>query len=74
MSPKPSLLKDFKGRAAGELDSDRLVVYCSGPGCDMSPKAATVLEGLGFKEVYDFDGGIAEWLRSDWDVERGGDL
>jgi len=40
----------------------------------MSPKAATVLEGLGFKEVYDFDGGIAEWLRSDWDVERGGDL
>jgi len=64
-------LKNLKGRAAGELKSDRpVVVYCSEPDCGMSPKAASVLEDLGFEEVYDFEGGIAEWRRSGRNVVR----
>lgn len=67
-------LKQLEERAAQVLEKGRpVVVYCSGPDCGMSPKAARILDDLGYEEVYDFEGGIAEWLRSGRDVVRGGD-
>jgi rhodanese-related sulfurtransferase len=61
-------------RALEELDLDRpVIVYCSGPDCGMSPKAGQLLDTLGFEEVYDFEGGLANWIRSGRDVIRNGD-
>lgn len=42
---------------------ETVVVYCSNFDCSKSPKAAAVLEELGYQDVYDFEGGIAEWRK-----------
>ncbi len=43
---------------------ETIVVYCSDLQCPKSPRAAAALEDLGYRDVYDFEGGIAEWRRS----------
>lgn len=40
---------------------DKIVVYCSDYSCSSSPTAAKKLDNLGFKNVYDFEGGKKEW-------------
>jgi predicted transcriptional regulator len=37
----------------------------------MSPRAASRLKTLGFNEVYDYEGGKADWLAFGYPVERG---
>lgn len=62
---------DLEEQAPKELDPRLpVVVYCSGPDCKMSLKAARLLEDLRFKEVYDFEGGIAKWRRSGREIVR----
>jgi rhodanese-related sulfurtransferase len=39
-----------------------VIVYCSSFDCQASPKAAAILEGLGFTNVFDYEGGIEDWL------------
>ena len=39
-----------------------IVVYCASPECDASEQAAQKLEDAGFANVYDFVGGIKEWV------------
>jgi len=64
-------LKQLEDRAEKELNPTRpVVVYCSGLDCDMSQKAAGILDDLGFEEVYDFEDGLAGWLRSSREVVR----
>lgn len=41
-----------------------LVVYCSSYSCGASTKAAKKLQGMGFETVFDYKGGIAEWVES----------
>src|SRR3954468_22040498 len=49
--------------AAERLDQDRpVVVYCYDYQCDLSPRAASRLEQLGFASVYDFVASKAAWL------------
>jgi rhodanese-related sulfurtransferase/CBS domain-containing protein len=56
-------LKQFEDRRLDELDRDRpLIVYCWDYQCDLSPRAAARLETLGFREVYDYMAGKADWL------------
>lgn len=46
------------------LAADReqpVVVYCARRECDASPRAAAKLEEAGYRNVYDFEGGMAEW-------------
>lgn len=38
-----------------------VVVYCAGPACDASEKAASKLEQAGFREVYDYADGMEKW-------------
>lgn len=38
-----------------------VVVYCASQECDASTKAASQLTEAGFENVYDFEGGVAEW-------------
>ena len=39
----------------------KIVVYCANKHCSASPRAAKHLEQLGFKNVYDYEGGIEDW-------------
>jgi rhodanese-related sulfurtransferase len=41
-----------------------IVVHCSGPTCDASPKAAARLEQEGYRDVREFRGGLEEWERA----------
>lgn len=50
---------DFKDRMAG-LDKEKpVLVYCKSGG--RSGKTATMLKEMGFKEVYDLEGGYSNW-------------
>lgn len=56
-----------------EVAGDRtstVVVYCAGPECDASPRAARELEQAGFEDVYDYEGGMERWLSAGNRVER----
>ena len=47
---------------ARELDSNcEIVVYCSNYLCTASKYAAELLQKLGFKQVYAYEAGMAEW-------------
>ena len=61
-------------RAPQLLDRDEtIVVYCSSFKCQKSPRAAAALDQLGYRDVHDFEGGIAEWRRSGRPLERAQD-
>lgn len=47
-------------RMAGTKDRP-VVVYCASTDCDASAKAAKRLDAAGFKNVYDFEGGLKAW-------------
>jgi rhodanese-related sulfurtransferase len=48
---------------AGSKDRD-VVVYCASFDCNASPKAAKKLEEAGFRNVYDYEGGTADWMKA----------
>lgn len=39
-----------------------VIVYCASVKCKMSHYAATKLMSIGYKKVYDYNGGVYEWL------------
>jgi rhodanese-related sulfurtransferase len=51
-----------------------IVVYCSSRSCTASPTLAQKLVDLGFSEVADFEGGIAEWEQAGLPIERSREL
>lgn len=62
-------LKELDRQAARRLDRERpVVVYCWDALCDMSPRAATWLEQLGF-EVYDYALSKVDWMAHGLPVE-----
>lgn len=63
-------LEELNERSAEMLDRSRPVVtYCFDFQCDLSPRAAARLEGLGFEQVYDYEGGKMDWLAFGLPVE-----
>jgi thioredoxin 1 len=59
---------NFK-KSATQLDKSKPVfVYCKTGG--RSKSAASILRDLGFKEVYDLDGGITAWKNAGKTVEK----
>lgn len=48
--------------------SQKIIVYCADPDCELSPEAARRLEREGFPEVLDFEGGIEEWKQAGYEV------
>src|SRR6266571_5405044 len=55
-------LKELDAKLAERLDRDRpVIVYCWDALCDMSPRAATRLEQLGF-DVYDYALSKVDWM------------
>lgn len=67
----PVKREDFVERVENVVDQkDRPVaVYCASETCQSSPTAARRLEEAGFQQVYDFEGGIAEWRREGFPLE-----
>jgi rhodanese-related sulfurtransferase len=62
-------LKELDAQHAARLDRERpVVVYCWDALCDMSPRAATRLEELGF-DVYDYALSKVDWLAHGLPVE-----
>jgi rhodanese-related sulfurtransferase len=41
--------------------SREVVVYCASKECPGSPRAGARLEKLGYQQVYDYEGGKADW-------------
>ncbi|MFO7852139.1 MAG: rhodanese-like domain-containing protein [Bacteroidota bacterium] len=63
-------LKMIGTKAEEKYDKDdEIVVYCSDADCNASPTAAKKLEDLGFKNVYDFEGGKKEWREAGYPME-----
>ena len=59
---------DFEEKAAS-LDRDKPVyVYCKKGG--RSARAAEILKEMGFKKIYDLEGGIVLWEESGQDTEK----
>lgn len=51
-------------------DQDQpVVVYCSSVTCQRSPTAAEKLATAGYSDVYDFQGGLAEWQDAGYQLE-----
>ncbi|OUE20712.1 Thiosulfate sulfurtransferase PspE precursor [Clavibacter michiganensis] len=61
---------EIAARAAAELpDRDaRVVVYCWGPGCNGSTRAALTLATLGYTRVQELVGGFEYWAREGFAV------
>src|SRR5688500_18106224 len=65
--PMPDLTEEHAKR---QLDPDRpVLVYCFDTQCDLSSRAAALLETYGFDEVYDYIGSKAAWLAMDLPYE-----
>jgi rhodanese-related sulfurtransferase len=67
----PSGSEDFEGMAEKKIPDKekKVVVYCSGPECHASNKAAEKLEGMGYKEVFHYSGGMKGWADAGYDFE-----
>jgi len=64
-------LTDLDRQAGQLLDKDqRVVVYCASYQCHASTEAAKTLMALGFKDVHDYKGGIAEWAKAGLPTEK----
>lgn len=65
---------DFEEKVADAVPdkSSPVIVYCSDPGCQASPKAARKLEELGYTNVYDFDAGLQGWRKAGNEFEGKG--
>ena len=68
-----STLIDFKGEDFREkitqLDKNKpVMVYCAAGG--RSNAAATLLEELGFAEVYELEGGFTRWREAGQEIEK----
>jgi rhodanese-related sulfurtransferase len=58
------------GELPAPADGPRLVVYCWGPGCNGSTKAALVLARAGYDDVREMIGGFEYWAREGLAVEN----
>ena len=60
-------------KLAGIAKKDQpLVIYCSGVKCSRSYRASEKAIEWGYTKVYYFRGGIVEWRKAGYPVEKGG--
>lgn len=55
-------VEEIESKADQKLSkNDEIVVYCGSKECKKSTQAYKKLEKLGFKKVWEFEGGLKEW-------------
>lgn len=60
------VLEDY----AKKLDKETpMVVYCASYHCSVSHKSWHILTNLGFKNVWAYEGGMAEWIQKGYQVQ-----
>lgn len=58
---------------AGQPDSEtKVVVYCANTQCDLSPRAAKKIDAMGYRDVFDLEGGLEEWKQEGYSTAHGG--
>jgi rhodanese-related sulfurtransferase len=65
---------DFVEQVGKKVKNDKaaqIVVYCAKTECPASEQAAEKLAEAGYTNVYDFEGGMKEWIDSGHNVESG---
>ncbi|HLC19260.1 MAG TPA: rhodanese-like domain-containing protein [Thermodesulfobacteriota bacterium] len=63
-------VEEMETEAPGLIGTDeRVIVHCSGPKCTASEVACTKLEGMGYRNVERFTGGIEEWKKAGYCIE-----
>lgn len=55
-------------RIVGDKEA-KVIVYCADENCNASPKAAKELADAGYVNLYDFEGGVAEWEQAGFPLE-----
>tara|TARA_R110000851_G_scaffold141976_2_gene280178 strand:- start:130492 stop:130812 length:321 start_codon:yes stop_codon:yes gene_type:complete len=61
----PKASEDFSDeveRVTGNKER-AVVLYCANFDCPLSTEAARELDEAGFRQVYDYEGGTADWLK-----------
>ncbi|WP_230594362.1 rhodanese-like domain-containing protein [Rhodococcoides fascians] len=61
-------MQEHASRALPDRDAD-IVVYCWGPGCNGSTRAALALTRLGYTHVRELIGGFEYWAREGLAIE-----
>jgi rhodanese-related sulfurtransferase len=49
--------------------NEELIVYCDGIGCNSSPELASILKGMGYREVKILANGWTEWIMAEMPFE-----
>jgi rhodanese-related sulfurtransferase len=63
-------LEDIENKAKELLkDGKEIVVYCGSFQCNMSSLAAEKLTEIGYKNVYDYEGGLQDWKDAELPLE-----
>lgn len=47
-----------------------IVVYCTGPNCKASLFLAKALQKLGYKNIHEFRGGLEEWEKASYPIQK----
>jgi|FrelakmetLWP11LW_1041352.scaffolds.fasta_scaffold00002_75 rhodanese-related sulfurtransferase len=64
------VLRELRERAYRLLNKhDTIVIYCSGFHCQASTKATKILLSLGYKNVFDYKGGLINYKRANLPLE-----
>ena len=63
--------EDFVDKVKARLPdkSKKVVVYCASFECQASTAAAKKLADEGYKDIYDYEGGIKEWKEAGYELE-----
>lgn len=69
--PEPAMAETFP-MVEPMIDPDsKIIVYCSGPECDMAEKVAVFLKQLGYTDTAVMTSGLPAWKKAGFPVEKG---
>lgn len=62
-------LEELAMRAKAFDQDKEIILYCTNFQCDASTKAAKVLDNMGYTNVRDYKGGMADWREAGYETE-----
>jgi len=71
--PAADAREEFAQISAFLEHNGTLVIYCSGPTCDLSDQLAKVMLAAGYSGMSIFPGGLEEWTTAGYPVDHGGE-